>query len=75
MATARLTWQPDDTRQPETLTVDMPPARVSELHGLLSAGADFGDAVMWIPVRDDAGTYTPRLFRLARITSVEDSTR
>lgn len=72
---ARLTWQPDNTHLPETVTVDMPANHVSELHGLLAAGAHFGDTVMWIPVRDDDGTYTRRLFRLARITAIEEPTR
>ncbi|MEU1122153.1 hypothetical protein ABZ371_00835 [Streptomyces sp. NPDC005899] len=72
---ARLTWQPDDTHLPETLTVDMPATGVSELHSLLTAGAYFGDTVMWIPVRNDDGTYTPRLFRLARITAIEEQPR
>jgi hypothetical protein len=72
---ARLTWQPDDTDQPETLTVDMPANRVSELQTLLAADAYFGDTVMWIPTRSEDGTYTPRLFRLARITAIEEPTR
>ncbi|WP_405391090.1 hypothetical protein OG596_26480 [Streptomyces sp. NBC_01102] len=72
---ANLTWQPNDTDQPETVTVDMPATRLSELQTLLAAGADFGDTVMWIPTRNDDGTYTPRLFRLARITAAEEPTR
>ncbi|MGP3752181.1 hypothetical protein [Streptomyces sp. IBSNAI001] len=72
---ANLTWQPDDTDQPETVTVDMPWARLVELRQLLAAGADFGDTVMWISTRNDDGTYTPRLFRLARITATEEPTR
>lgn len=75
MTTARLTWQPDDTDQPEILTVDMPAAHITEMQQLLADGTPLGDAVAWIPVRDSSGTYTPRLFRLARITAIEEPTR
>ncbi|MEU7737859.1 hypothetical protein AB0B51_33160 [Streptomyces griseus] len=68
---ASLTWQPDDTDQPETVTIDMPAHLVADLQHLIDARHDFGDAVAWIPTRDDAGAYIPRLFRLARITATE----
>lgn len=72
---AHLTWQPDDTNQPEILTVDMPATHITEMQQLLADGTPLGGAVLWIPVRDTAGTYTPRLFRLARITAIEETTR
>lgn len=70
---ASLTWQPTDTDQPETVTVDMPADWIAELQRLIDAHHDFGDAVAWIPVRDTTGAYTPRLFRLARTTATEVS--
>lgn len=71
----RLTWQPANTHDPETLTVDMPADRISELQTLLAAGVDFGEAAIWIPTRNADGTYTHRLFRLARIAAIEELTR
>lgn len=80
MTLVRLTWQPDDS-DAETMTADLPAARVSELQVLLADPAtNFGEAAMWIPVRLDteprAAAFTKRLFRLARITAVaEESAR
>lgn len=71
---AHLTWRPDDTDQSETITVDMPATHITEMQQLLADGAPLGDALLWIPVRDSAGTYTPRLFRLARIIAIEEPT-
>ncbi|MFI9194192.1 hypothetical protein ACIG0A_33440 [Streptomyces californicus] len=68
---ATLTWQPSDATHPETVTIDMPAPWIADLQRLIDAQHDFGDAVAWIPTRDNAGAYTPRLFRLARITAVE----
>lgn len=68
---ATLTWQPTDTDQPETVTIDMPAHWIADLQHLIDTKHDLGDAVAWIPVRDTTGAYTPRLFRLARITATE----
>lgn len=68
---ASLTWQPADTDQPESVTVDMPAHWLAELQRLIDARHTFRDAVAWIPVRDADWAYTPRLFRLARITATE----
>ncbi|WP_432147927.1 hypothetical protein [Streptomyces sp. bgisy029] len=68
---ATLTWQPTDTDQPEIVTIDMPAPWLGEFQMLRSRGHDFGEAVAWIPTRDTNGAYTPRLFRLARITATE----
>lgn len=74
---ACLTWQPDDTPGPETLTVELPAGRVAEMRELIGTEAwARSEAVMWIPCRHDDGLMAPRLFRLARITNIEpeDST-
>ncbi|MCX4605441.1 hypothetical protein OG402_33790 [Streptomyces anulatus] len=72
---ASLTWQPTDTNQPETVTVDMPAPWLDEFQMLRSRDHDFGEAVAWIPVRDTTGTCTPRLFRLGRILSITEGAR
>jgi hypothetical protein len=74
MTLVRLTWQPDDSVA-ETMTADLPAARVGELQALLAdPDTDFGEAAMWIPVRLDTeppgAPFMKRLFRLSRITAV-----
>ncbi len=72
MTVARLTWRPGDTTTPETLTVDLPAARIRELQDLIGT-PDWvqSETAMWIPC--DSGPGQPvvkRLFRLARITAI-----
>lgn len=67
---ARLTWTPDN-HTPETLTIDLP----AELHDWMRALIGTpewvrSDACQWINVVTGSGSER-RLFRLARITTIE----
>jgi hypothetical protein len=69
--TARLVWQPADQDDPETLLVDLPEHTVTEMRALIGTRQwAESEAVMWINCRTDDVTEK-RLFRLARITSLE----
>lgn len=76
MTYVRLTWQPANTTTPETMTADIPPARITELRELITdPNVDLGETVLWIPVRLDHeppdAPFTKLLFRLARITAID----
>jgi hypothetical protein len=69
---ARLTWIPDNG-QPETLTVDIAEPWLLEFRRLIGT-PEWGnsEAVMWLLCRtQDDQPMTKRMFRLARITSLE----
>lgn len=68
----RMTWIPDNG-QPETLTVDVPEAWISEFPKLVGTPEwANSEAVAWIPCRShDSEPMTKRLFRLAQITSLK----
>jgi hypothetical protein len=69
---ARLVWQPDDQDAPEALTADIPADQLAEMRSLI--GTDqwaSSEAVMWINCRAGDEPMAKRLFRLARITSLE----
>lgn len=72
MTLAQLTWQPDNIDGPETLTVDLPAERITEMQDLIGT-ADWvrSEAVMPIPTRGTNGRMEPRLYRLARITAIQ----
>lgn len=68
----RLTWQPDDTPGPETLTVDIPEDLLAQMRELIgTARWTSSEAVMWINTKTGDQPWTKRLYRLARITALE----
>lgn len=69
---ATLIWIPDNG-QPETLTVDIAAPWLNEFRNLIGTPEwASSEAVMWIPCRTrDDKPMVKRLFRLARITSLE----
>jgi hypothetical protein len=70
---AHLTWQPADTDDPHTLTVDLPAERITEMQALIGTPAwRASEAAVWIDYRSgDEGPMAPGLFRLARVLSIE----
>lgn len=73
MSTYRLTWQPNDTPDPEVLTVEMSSAYAVELRRLL-ADPELGDVALWINTRALDDSWSKRLYRLARITDLAEVT-
>ncbi|TDC27689.1 hypothetical protein E1265_00820 [Streptomyces sp. 8K308] len=66
--TYRLTWKPADANL-ETLTVRMLRSDAQELHDLLTRNG-LGETTRWIATCIGDGRYVPRLYQLARITSL-----
>ena len=69
--TVRLTWIPDNGK-PETLVAELSADHLQQMRDLMGTSEwARSEAVMWIKCRVADEPMTKRLFRLARITSLD----